>query len=206
MYTTTTPARIGPAVRRLIDTVTPGGQARYLRVRPEPGATVNECFSNVRAKRARDGGRMLCGWQLWEWPRVMVEAEFHAVWLSPEGEMVEITPKPHGETQVLFVPDERRRHDGTVVDNVRMALHEDQLIEHFIRVSGAIVQVAAHSGCATRHGRVWVPEEQIAPWRQVQRFLGRSIHAGLREDDPCPCGSGSHYRRCHGRELEEALA
>lgn len=206
MYTTTTPDHIGPAVRRLIDKVAPGGRARYLRVRPEPGATVNECFSNVRAKCARGGGRMLCGWQLWEWPQVMVEAEFHAVWLSPRGEMVEITPKPHGEAAVLFVPDTRRRHEGELVDNVRLALHEDQLIEHFIRICGVIVQVAARSGRAARHGEVWVPHEQIAPLREVQDFLGRSIHAGVREHDPCPCGSGSRYRRCHGQELEAALA
>src|SRR5690348_14065372 len=131
MFTTTTPARINPSVRRLIDTVTPGGHARYLQVRPAPGATVNGCFSNVRAKVARDGGRMLCGWQLWEWPRVLVEAEFHAVWLSPRGEMVEITPKAHGEGSILFVPDERRAYHGEVVDNVRIALHDDQLVRHF---------------------------------------------------------------------------
>jgi hypothetical protein len=206
MYTTTTPARIDASVRRLIQFVAPGARARYLEVRPESGATVNGCFSNVRAKRARDGGRMLCGWQLWEWPRVLVEAEFHAVWLSPHGEMVEITPKPNGERSVLFVPDERRGYEGRMVDNVRMALHEDQLIEHFIRVSGAIVQVMVRSGRATGHGHVWVPSEQIAPLRQAQRFLGRSIHSGLREHDPCLCGSGSRYRRCHGHEVERALA
>jgi hypothetical protein len=200
MYTTTTPARIDPCVRRLIETLTPGGQARYLAVRPEPGATVNGCFSNVRAKSARDGGRMLCGWQLWEWPQVLVEAEFHAVWLSPQGRMEEITPKPHGETSVLFVPDERRRYHGEVVDNVRMALHEDQLIEHFIRVSRAIAQATA----AAAHDRE--RPGRIAPLRQVQRFLGCSIHSGLREHDPCLCGSGARYRRCHGHELERALA
>lgn len=205
MYTTTTPARIDPAVRRLIDIVTPGGCPRYLEVRPEPGATVNGCFSNVRARCARHGGRMLCGWQLWEWPRVLVEAEFHAVWLSPQGEMVEITPKPHGETSILFVPDEQHGYDGRVVDNVRMALHEDQLIEHFIRVSRAIVQVMVGSGRASRHGRAWIPAEQIAPLRRTQRFLGQAIHSGLSEHDPCLCGSGSRYQRCHGHELELAL-
>lgn len=206
MYTTTTPARIDASVRRLIEAVSPGMQATYLDVRAEPGATVNGCFSNVQAKSARDGGRMLCGWQLWEWPGVLMEAEYHAVWLSPGGDMVEITPKPHGEASVLFVPDERRGYDGQMVDNVRMALDPDQLIEHFIRISGAIVQVMARDGRPIRHGRAWVPPERIAPLRQVQRFLGHAIHSGLREHDPCLCGSGSHYRRCHGHELELALA
>lgn len=204
MYTTTTPVRIDAPVRRLIDTVTPGGHARYLRVQPEPGATVNGCFSNVHAKAARDGGRRLCGWQLWEWPGVLVEAEFHAVWLSPAGEMVEITPKPHGESTILFVPDARRAYRGEVVDNVRIALHEDQLVQHFIRVSRAIVQVIARSGPPA--AQVRIPAEQIAPLRRVQQFLGYAIDAQLREHDPCLCGSGLRYRQCHGRELELALA
>ena len=206
MFTTTTPARIGPSVRRLIATVTPGGRARYLQVRPSPGATVNGCFSNVRAKVARDGGRMLCGWQLWEWPRVLVEAEFHAVWLSPGGDMVEITPKPNGESSILFVPDEQREYRGEVVDNVRLALHDDQLVKHFIRVSREIVQIMARSGQPAGQGRVRVPAEQIAPLRQAQHFLGYAIDADLREHDPCLCGSGLRYRQCHGHDLELALA
>lgn len=206
MFTTTTPARIGPSVRALIESVTPGGDARYLQVRPEPGATVNGCFSNVRAKAARDGGRRLCGWQLWEWPGVLVEAEFHAVWLSPHGEMVEITPKPHGEGTILFAPDERRAYRGEVVDNVRIALHDDQLVRHFIRVSRAIVQVMTRSGQPIGRGRARIPAEQIAPLRQAQRFLGYAIDADLREHDPCLCGSGLRYRQCHGRDLELALA
>jgi hypothetical protein len=206
MYTTTTPARIDTPLRRLIDTITPGGLPTYLHVRPEPGATVNGCFSNVRAKVARDGGRMLCGWQLWQWPRVLVEAEFHAVWLSPQGRMVEITPKPHGERSILFVPDARRGYHGEVVDNVRMALHDDQLVQHFIRVSRAIVQVMARSGPPAGQGHVHIPAEQIAPLRQAQRFLGCAIESELREHDPCLCGSGLRYRQCHGHELELALA
>ncbi len=102
---TTTPPEITRAVRRLIETVVSRGEAVYLPVKSEADAVVNECFPNVETKIARAGGHMLCGWQLWEWPHVLVEAEFHAVWVSPEGEMVDITPKLHGETRVLFVPD-----------------------------------------------------------------------------------------------------
>ncbi|SEJ01382.1 SEC-C metal-binding domain-containing protein [Frateuria terrea] len=199
MYTTTTPARIDSSVRHLIESLAPGGQASYLDVRPEPGAAFDGCFSNVRAKSERDGGRMLCGWQLWEWPRVLVEAEFHAVWLSPGGQMEEITPKRHGETSVLFVPDERCGYEGKVVDNVRVPLDDDQLIHHFIRVSRAIVEASADG---TRAGD---RPKRIASLRRAQRFVGHSIHAGLREHDPCLCGSGSRYRRCHGCELERAL-
>lgn len=138
---TTTPPEISRAVRRLIDSVVHGAEPVYLDVQPEADAIVHECFLNVQAKVARDGGQMLCGWQLWEWPHVLVEAEFHSVWVSPAGEMVDITPKPEGERRILFVPDARRRYEGLAIDNVRMPLRDDLLIKHFIQMSEAIVQV-----------------------------------------------------------------
>lgn len=199
---TTTPPEITRAVRRLIETVVPGGEAVYLSVQPEADAVVNECFPNVEAKIARAGGRMLCGWQLWEWPHVLVEAEFHAAWVSPEGEMVDITPKPQGETLVLFVPDERRCYDGVAIDNVRMPLRDDQLIRHFIRASEAIVRVMNRGERATQYGYVSVPAREIEPLLQVRGFVGQSLASGLRDHDPCLCGSGGKYKRCHGRQLE----
>lgn len=182
--------------------MTRGGQAVYLAVQSEPGAVLNECFPNVEAKMARAGGGMLCGWQLWEWPHVLVEAEFHAVWLSPEGEMVDITPKPHGETRILFVPDEQRCYDGMVVDNVRMPLRDDQVIRHFIRASEAIVRVMNRGQRASQYGYVSVPAREIEPLLQVRDLLGQSLASGLRDHDLCLCGSGGRYKRCHGRRLE----
>ena len=49
--------------------------------------------------------------------------------------MVDITPKPEGETRILFVPDPRRRYEGLAIDNVRMPLRDDLLIKHFIQMS-----------------------------------------------------------------------
>jgi hypothetical protein len=202
---TTTPPEITRAVRQLIETVAPKGEAVYLTVRPEADAVVNECFPNVQAKIARAGGRMLCGWQLWEWPHVLVEGEFHAVWVSPEGELVDITPKPQGETRILIVPDERRTYDGIAVDNVRMPLRDDQLIRHFIRASEAIVRVMNRGDRATQYGYVSVPAREIDPLLQVRGFIGQSLASGLRDHDPCLCGSGGKYKRCHGRRLEPVL-
>lgn len=202
---TTTPPSVTRAIRRLIEIVVPGGEAVYLDVTPESDAVANECFPNVEAKINRAGGRMLCGWQLWEWPHVLVEAEFHAVWLSPSGEMVDITPKPHGEARILFVPDERLRYDGNAVDNVRLPLRDDQLIRHFIRASESIVHVMNRGERASQYGCVSVPAREIESLLEAQGFLGQSLASGLRDHDPCLCGSGGKYKRCHGRQLERVF-
>lgn len=199
---TTTPPEITRAVRRLSETVVPGAELVYVPVRPEAGAVVNECFPNVQAKIAHADGHMLCGWQLWEWPHVLVEAEFHAVWVTPEGDMVDITPKPEGEARILFVPDERRRYEGVVVDNVRMPLRDDQLIRHFIEVSEAIVRVMNRGERASQYGHISIPAHEIDPLLQARDFLGQSLASELRDHAACLCGSGSKYKRCHGRQLE----
>lgn len=202
---TTTPSVISRPVRQLIEIIVPGGKAHYLAVTPEGDAQVNECFPNVAAKVARDGGRMLCGWQLWEWPHVMVEAEFHAVWLSPVGAMVDITPKPQGETTIFFVPDLRRSYEGETVDNVRRAIRDDLLVHHLIKVSETITQVMNRGERANMYGYVSVPEREIQPLLVARDFVGTAIALGRRDHEPCLCGSGKKYKRCHGRDLDLAL-
>ncbi|MBQ4855881.1 SEC-C domain-containing protein [Rhodanobacter sp. B2A1Ga4] len=190
----------------MIAKVVPGQSASYLTVQPEPNAVVNECFPNVAAKIERSGGHMICGWQIWEWPHVMVEAEFHAVWVSPEGQFVDITPKPHGEDTILFVPDARRAYAGVVIDNVRMPVRDDLLVRHFIKASEAIVKVMNRGERSAQYGQVSVPAHEIEPLMMAQSFLGQSISLGLRDHNSCLCRSGSKYKRCHGPSFELLLS
>jgi len=55
------------------------------------------------------GGAVQHGWALWEWPRVMVEAEFHAVWRSPDGSRLDVTPREDSQQRILFVSHAERR-------------------------------------------------------------------------------------------------
>lgn len=202
---TTTPGEISRPIKRLIEKVVPGGNGIYLPVNPEAGAVVNECFPNVQAKLERDGGQMLCGWQVWEWPHVLVEAEFHAVWKSPAGALVDITPKTQNETHILFVPDPRLSYQGLAKDNVRVPLRDDQVIRHFIRVSELIVQVMNKGERISQYGHVSVPAHEILPLQEARGFLGVSLASGLRDHDACLCESGNKYKRCHGRGWSSVL-
>lgn len=196
---TRTPKQITKHIKRLIAKVAPGQQAVHLSVRPVAGASVNECFPNVEARIAASDGRMLCGWQIWEWPHILVEAEFHAVWLSPDGEMVEVTPKQNAEDVILFVPDHSLSYAGAAKDNVRIAVRDDLLVHHFIRTAQAIFEVLNRGERSGAYGYISVPANEIEPLMNAQAFLGQSISAGLRDHSPCQCGSGGKYRQCHGK-------
>jgi hypothetical protein len=204
MHTRTPPA-VDKHITRLIARVAAGAQPVYLDVRPEAGAVPGECFANVAAKVAASGGSIVYGWQLWEWPHVLVEAEFHAVWRAPDGLLHEITPKHDGDERILFVPDPRRTYGGTPLDNVRMAVRDDLLVHHFIAVAEEMVRVRIRSGREVQPGMVSMPAHEIEPLMELQALIGHMLSEGRRANDLCACGSGSKYKRCHGTAIANVL-
>lgn len=77
-----TPREVSKHIFRLIEMIASGPQLVYLVFRPHDHATPDECVENVREMAASAGGELVICWLLWECPNVVVEAEFHAVWLS----------------------------------------------------------------------------------------------------------------------------
>ena len=63
------------------------------------------CWDNVQAAVERRGGSPTTGWLIWEMPDVLLNAERYACWLSPEGQTIDVTPKPDGEPRIVFLSD-----------------------------------------------------------------------------------------------------
>ena len=121
----TTPRKITDRVRQLCNQIDRTQKPRYVAVRPEEYARETDCFFNVDEKIQREGGRRQLGWTIWEMKNVFLEAEFHAVWQSESGQLVDITPKKDGERRILFQPDSIRTYNRESVDNIRLALRND---------------------------------------------------------------------------------
>ena len=64
------------------------------------------CFKNVEMQVAKAGGRMLTGWIFNEFEKRYIQGEAHAVWISPIGKRLDITPHEFQPKRVLFSPDE----------------------------------------------------------------------------------------------------
>jgi len=109
--------------------IVPGGEPLYIPVQPLPDKPINECFAIVPEHIASHGGKQLIGWNIREWKRVLIEAEFHAVWQRPDGTIVDITPKD--TSRILFLPDPSRKYTGISVDNIRKPLRKDPRIRRF---------------------------------------------------------------------------
>jgi hypothetical protein len=102
----TVPEEITAQIRQLAAQIKPEGELCYIPVVEDKYGLFGYCADGVLEKISHDGGSIRFGWMIWEWPEVLLTAEFHAVWVSPTGELVDITPKPTGESRILFIPDE----------------------------------------------------------------------------------------------------
>lgn len=109
--------------------------SQYLPVKPINGARYRDCYNNVRRKIQADGGKILHGWCIWEEPRFFIEAEHHAIWVSPRGEMVDITPQITGETRILFLPDPEKVWNRIPIFNHRHALTTDPRMKEYFRLA-----------------------------------------------------------------------
>ena len=101
----TTPAEITSHILDFSKELVPGQQPVYVPVIKDSLGLYGFCSDGVLARVAESSGCALYGWTIWEWPKVLITAEFHAVWQRPDGEIVDITPKPAGENQILFLLD-----------------------------------------------------------------------------------------------------
>ncbi len=127
----TTPKQITQQIHTLCRQVDSGSKPVYVPCRPVPHAQRNRCFSNVEAQVKAHEGAIRYGWTIWEWPGVGVEAEFHAVWVTPDGSLLDISPHD-GEDSILFLPDTLGKvWTGEFVPNVRH-LDSKKVATHFL--------------------------------------------------------------------------
>lgn len=99
-----TPAILTPAIEAFALSLQ-AAAPEFVPVVDDPHGLYGWCSDGVLEKVKHDGGRCVFGWTIWEWPKVLLTAEFHAVWEEENGTLFDITPKPKGETRILFVAD-----------------------------------------------------------------------------------------------------
>ena len=175
------PKLIKPYVTSFCRSIVTEPQPVYVPVRPLAGAPENECFSILPRHVAQHGGEQVIGWAIWEWPRVYIEAEFHAVWRQPDGELLDPTPKIAPIPRILFLQDPRRAYNGRQVDNIRKPLDRDPAIKRFCDLSTAMHREQNRGELADYHGPIVFTEtmQRIDRERQelgmlLQRRYGRN--------------------------------
>ena len=197
--TLTTPKAISEQVYRLRAKIGVDTEPVFVSVSDTDGFAINECFPNVRHKIARDGGFIQYGWMVWEWPNKLIEGEFHAVWVAPDGGFRDITPKPDGEKRILFIPDPERVYQNIPIGTVRLPLTDAPEIHQMILLAedkerlrlkyndgSGQPKIPAHELLALERRHFGLPQAPV----QLPPKTGRN--------QPCPCRSGKKFKNCHG--------
>lgn len=201
-----TPETIGGDVKKLVSTVGTNTSPIYLAIEPESYSQVNECFPAVAEKIKRDGGAQRLGWQIWK-SDVIVEAEFHAVWESPDGELKDITPKQLDIHKILFLPDPKAKYIGAQVDNIRINIYGNRLVDDFIEIAKAIFRIENKGERAYQH-ELRLSRKEAGSRNELKGLKDNiylMIQQGMSRNSFCFCGSRNRYKHCHGKKLVKYL-
>jgi hypothetical protein len=127
-----TPKHISERVLKLCKAVVPDQQPVFVQAKPEAYSLPEECHENVAKKISRDGGTVQYGWAIWEVPPWQIFAEFHAIWRSPQGLLLDLSPPLHGGSIVLFLPDPKRVFDGHNISGVHHPYSDSPMCREFV--------------------------------------------------------------------------
>ncbi|MDT8757138.1 hypothetical protein MZO42_00365 [Sphingomonas psychrotolerans] len=148
------PEQLDPATLAFCATISPEPPV-YVPVRPAPAAKVAYCFDNSVAEAEAKGGAAVYGWAIWRWPGRWFEAEHHAVWRSPAGDLLDVTPQAGDPPRILFLPDSSAPYDpSTYRDNIMAPDGHETLVREYIAL-------VAQRGAITR--TYWEPGMDVLP-------------------------------------------
>jgi hypothetical protein len=178
----------------------------FIRIKQEPGAAPLDCFKAVGSKVGREGGRIQFGWAIWEWPRVYLEAEHHAVYETPAGPpWVDVTPGAAGTWRRLFLPDDTAVYDfeneRVLRDNVRLAVADDPLVQQLFDAARERTQILNKLPGV---GEIKIDRQTASQLAAIDlRKAQATYELALKytpQNTQCFCGSGQKFKRCHGRQ------
>ena len=194
----TTPEKITDKILELCNTVVPGATPEYIPVQIQTWSRPMECFPNVQHLIRDQGGTQVNGWAIWQWANILIEAEAHSIWKSPEGKLIDITPHDNGETEILFLQDSTMVYNGISIGNIRRALTNSPLVAEFITLSEHVEAIM----CSYKPGTA-VPllelQRRLMPLSERRAVIMETFKQEVGPNAFCPCQSGLKYKKCCGR-------
>ncbi len=194
-------------IQTFCHTLVPDTQPIYLPNRTVQAGTAGNCFDNVAQHQAQCGGDIQYGWCIWESPAILLQAEFHAIWVSPVGEQIDITPHRQKlrNSQILFLPDQSRCYEGIRINNQRIALLDDSAVHAYLLAQDALFEQSQHymnaqrpklSNDEQRHDALLEVKQVLKQFEDAHHALERLIKKRWSRNDPCPCASGLKCKKC----------
>lgn len=202
-----TPSAICPKIKVLASSINVDvNEATYIDVIPESDAKLIECFPNVHKKIESDGGSIVHGWAIWEFPGVYVESEFHSVWQSPNGTLVDITPRAMPVSRILFIPDHTRKFEGWQINNSRVQISNDSSVIEYLHLLDKKFDIInagdrkfmfgniSHTLSDDDKREILAIDLRLS---ELLEYIQFSIVETVSPYGPCICCSGKKVKFCH---------
>lgn len=136
-----TPQNLNPAILSFCHEIAPGETPVFLPIEAVPHATLGDCFANVQKQVVENGGASRLGWKITTTADLLMEAEFHAVWLSPEEKLRDISPDPNNEMALFVLDKEEKQYQGVTVNSKRKALVDTPLVNEYIDMQNKMFEL-----------------------------------------------------------------
>lgn len=105
-----TPDKNDEYVRTFAKSLDTKGDLFCIDVCPEKWSKEIRCFENVNNKIKQSGGEEIQGWIIWQWPNILLQAEYHSVWKSFDNLLIDITPHGKNIDRILFGQTDSKKY------------------------------------------------------------------------------------------------
>lgn len=101
-------ADVTDQLRGFSESIGASGDFAVLPITGGKGMRPLDCFNNCVQQQRSMGGAIVYGWDWHQLADLLVVAEFHSVWRSPEGDLIDLTPRAVKVAMVTFSIDPLR--------------------------------------------------------------------------------------------------
>ncbi|MBJ8452933.1 hypothetical protein I6M90_13900 [Acinetobacter bereziniae] len=198
-----TPFLESNSVKALLKHMKKSGNPIYVKSKPNQNTIQNECFPMVDEYISLNGGERVLGWTLWELPGLFIEAEFHAVWKSPEGELIDLNPRPLKTENILFLQDDSIEYNNYQINNFRLPLTNNPIVINFLNLHDKMFEFMNRGERKGQYGEIKLNTSEQAEYNLIMSHMMMvsndmvSTYKPLGLYDPCICGSGKKAKWCH---------
>ncbi|MCC7570125.1 SEC-C domain-containing protein [Candidatus Micrarchaeota archaeon] len=193
-----TPNEISNTILSFCNGINGDEKPQYITVSSFNYCLENHCFPNVDETVREKGGHIVNGWVIWQWDNIILEAEAHAVWENPKGEVIDVTPHTPEESQIVFLRDSNVKYNGIQYDNIRKGLTDSKLVAEYIALCQELYKIQDENRKDSNSIEIKDPQT-IKRYRTIEEkkiVLEKTFCSNVGRNDPCPCGSGRKYKKC----------
>ena len=197
---TQTPLTISKEIQEIAKNVCNKHKPFFIAITPVKQAEPMNCFENVKSQIQDLGGSAVYGWCIYVWPRVFVEFEFHSLWRSNTGELLDISPRHDKELDCLFLQDDSLEYIGLRLPNVRFSLSDSPLVKRYIKAADEYSSIIS-KGQVPYSGAVSINKDEFQKAQANLSYAQAELENTWQpqRNDPCPCGSRLKYKNCHSK-------